>query len=397
MSNTQTKNVPELRFPGFEDEWEEKKLGEFCEFNNGINAKKEQYGMGRKFINVLDILNNNFITYENIIGKVSVPENVEKNNKVEFGDIVFLRSSETREDVGLCNVYLDKNYALYGGFIIRGKKVSDYNPIFLKEALNIPKKRYEIGSAAGGSTRFNVSQDILRKINVKFPPIKEQQKIGDLFSKLDRQIELEEQKLELLKQQKKGYMQKIFSQELRFKDENGNDYPEWENKIIKDIFIFENNRRKPITSSLREKGLYPYYGATGIIDYVKDYLFNNEERLLIGEDGAKWGQFETSSFIANGQYWVNNHAHVVKSNDHNLFFMNYYLNFKELRAFVTGNAPAKLTHANLCNINLKIPCLTEQDKVSALLKSIDNKMNNQMNRTELLKERKKGLLQKMFI
>ncbi|HDE0480780.1 TPA: restriction endonuclease subunit S, partial [Staphylococcus aureus] len=378
-------------------EWEEKKLGEFCEFNNGINAKKEQYGMGRKFINVLDILNNNFITYENIIGKVSVPENVEKNNKVEFGDLVFLRSSETREDVGLCNVYLDKNYALYGGFIIRGKKVSDYNPIFLKEALNIPKKRYEIGSAAGGSTRFNVSQDILRKINVKFPPIKEQQKIGDLFSKLDRQIELEEQKLELLKQQKKGYMQKIFSQELRFKDENGNDYPEWENKIIKDIFIFENNRRKPITSSLREKGLYPYYGATGIIDYVKDYLFNNEERLLIGEDGAKWGQFETSSFIANGQYWVNNHAHVVKSNDHNLFFMNYYLNFKELRAFVTGNAPAKLTHANLCNINLKIPCLTEQDKVSALLKSIDNKMNNQMNRTELLKERKKGLLQKMFI
>ncbi|MBU9768515.1 restriction endonuclease subunit S [Staphylococcus aureus] len=397
MSNTQTKNVPELRFPGFEDEWEEKKLGEFCEFNNGINAKKEQYGMGRKFINVLDILNNNFITYENIIGKVSVPENVEKNNKVEFGDLVFLRSSETREDVGLCNVYLDKNYALYGGFIIRGKKVSDYNPIFLKEALNIPKKRYEIGSAADGSTRFNVSQDILRKINVKFPPIKEQQKIGDLFSKLDRQIELEEQKLELLKQQKKGYMQKIFSQELRFKDENGNDYPEWENKIIKDIFIFENNRRKPITSSLREKGLYPYYGATGIIDYVKDYLFNNEERLLIGEDGAKWGQFETSSFIANGQYWVNNHAHVVKSNDHNLFFMNYYLNFKELRAFVTGNAPAKLTHANLCNINLKIPCLTEQDKVSALLKSIDNKMNNQMNRTELLKERKKGLLQKMFI
>ncbi|WP_078153367.1 restriction endonuclease subunit S, partial [Staphylococcus aureus] len=230
-----------------------------------------------------------------------------------------------------------------------------------------------------------------------YPSLEEQQKIGKFFSKLDRQIELEEQKLELLQQQKKGYMQKIFTQELRFKDENGEEYPEWENKFIKDIFIFENNRRKPITSSLREKGLYPYYGATGIIDYVKDYLFNNEERLLIGEDGAKWGQFETSSFIANGQYWVNNHAHVVKSNDHNLFFMNYYLNFKELRAFVTGNAPAKLTHANLCNINLKIPCLTEQDKVSALLKSIDNKMNNQMNRIELLKERKKGLLQKMFI
>ncbi|WP_422124945.1 restriction endonuclease subunit S [Staphylococcus equorum] len=166
---------------------------------------------------------------------------------------------------------------------------------------------------------------------------------------------------------------------------------------MKDIFIFENNRRKPITSSLREKGLYPYYGATGIIDYVKDYLFNNEERLLIGEDGAKWGQFEKSSFIANGQYWVNNHAHVVKSNNHNLYFMNYYLNFKELRTFVTGNAPAKLTHANLCNINLEIPCLNEQGKISALLKSIDKKMNNQINKIVLLKRRKQGLLQKMFV
>ncbi|PUZ30700.1 restriction endonuclease subunit S, partial [Staphylococcus cohnii] len=169
-------------------------------------------------------------------------------------------------------------------------------------------------------------------------------------------------------EQKKGYMQKLFSQELRFKDQDGNHYPKWEKKFIKDIFIFENNRRKPITSSLREKGLYPYYGATGIIDYVKDYLFNNEERLLIGEDGAKWGKFEKSSFIANGQYWVNNHAHVVKSNNHNLYFMNYYLNFKELRTFVTGNAPAKLTHENLCNINLEIPCLNEQGKISALLK-----------------------------
>ena len=243
----------------------------------------------------------------------------------------------------------------------------------------------------------SISYKEFSTFSINYPSILEQQKIGDFFSKLDRQIELEEQKLAKLEEQKKGYMQKLFSQELRFKDQDGNDYPKWEKKFIKDIFIFENNRRKPITSSLREKGLYPYYGATGIIDYVKDYLFNNEERLLIGEDGAKWGQFENSSFIANGQYWVNNHAHVVKSNNHNLYFMNYYLNFKELRTFVTGNAPAKLTHANLCNISLEIPCLNEQGKISALLKSIDKKINNQINKIVLLKRRKQGLLQKMFV
>ena len=126
---------------------------------------------------------------------------------------------------------------------------------------------------------------------------------------------------------------------------------------------------------MREKGNYPYYGAIGIIDYVKDYLFDNEERLLIGEDGAKWGQFETSSFFANGKYWVNNHAHVVKSNNHNLYFMNY-LNFKELRTFVTGNAPAKLTHANL-SISIEMPIRNEQDKISYLLKDIENRINNQ--------------------
>ncbi|KAB2171614.1 restriction endonuclease subunit S, partial [Staphylococcus epidermidis] len=81
----------------------------------------------------------------------------------------------------------------------------------------------------------SLSKQTINKINRFVPSNKEQQKIGEFFIKLDRQIELEEQKLELLQQQKKGYMQKIFSQELRFKDENGNDYPNWEEKKIEDI------------------------------------------------------------------------------------------------------------------------------------------------------------------
>ncbi|HDH1986511.1 TPA: restriction endonuclease subunit S [Staphylococcus aureus] len=368
MSNTQKKNVPELRFLGFEGEWEEKQLGDIIKVNSGKDYKHLDkgdipvYGTGGYMTSVSEPLSEIDAVGIGRKGTINKPYLLEA--PFWTVDTLFYCTPKKETDIlFILSLFRKINWKVYD------------------ESTGVP----------------SLSKQTINKINRFVPTNKEQQKIGKFFSKLDRQIELEEQKLELLQQQKKGYMQKIFTQELRFKDENGEEYPEWENKFIKDIFIFENNRRKPITSSLREKGLYPYYGATGIIDYVKDYLFNNEERLLIGEDGAKWGQFETSSFIANGQYWVNNHAHVVKSNDHNLFFMNYYLNFKELRAFVTGNAPAKLTHANLCNINLKIPCLTEQDKVSALLKSIDNKMNNQMNRIELLKERKKGLLQKMFI
>ncbi|MES3696525.1 hypothetical protein ABFP08_15445 [Mammaliicoccus sciuri] len=88
MTN-EVKNVPELRFSDFSDEWEEKKLEDLLKFNNGVNASKEQYGTGIKFINVLDILNTNFITYDKIIGRVNVSKAVENRNKVEYGDILF--------------------------------------------------------------------------------------------------------------------------------------------------------------------------------------------------------------------------------------------------------------------------------------------------------------------
>ncbi|MCH4791068.1 restriction endonuclease subunit S [Staphylococcus aureus] len=418
MSNTQKKNLPELRFPGFEGEWEEKKLGEF---NNGINAKKEQYGMGRKFINVLDILNNNFITYESIIGKVSVPENVEKNNKVEFGDLVFLRSSETREDVGLCNVYLDKNYALYGGFIIRGKKVSDYNPIFLKEALNIPKKRYEIGSAAGGSTRFNVSQDILRKINVKFPSIKEQQKIGDLFSKLDRQIELEEQKLELLKQQKKGYMQKIFSQELRFKDENGNDYPDWENvmlqKVLKDKT--EGIKRGPFGGALKkdifvESGYAVYEQRNAIYDisnfryYIDENKYNEMLSFSVQPNDIIMscsGTIGRLSLIPqNFTKGIINQALIRFRTNHKIrseFFLIFMRSNQMQRKILEANPGSAITNLvpvkELKLIPFPLPVKFEQDKISQFILIINRRIEQSEKKIESLKNRKQGFLQKLFI
>ena len=112
------KLIPQVRFPEFSGEWEEKKLGEILEFKNGVNASKEQYGKGIKFINVLDILNNDFITYNNIIGKVDIDKNMLEKYAVTYGDILFQRSSETREEVGIANVYLDKeNRATFGGFV----------------------------------------------------------------------------------------------------------------------------------------------------------------------------------------------------------------------------------------------------------------------------------------
>ncbi|MDU0430370.1 restriction endonuclease subunit S [Staphylococcus chromogenes] len=395
MTKTPQHNVPELRFPEFEGEWEEKKLGDIASFSKGKSLSKKDISEN----GVACILYGELYTkYNAFIDEIYSKTSVDKSTLVQGKEnqILIPSSGETSEDIATASCLVSNKVVYIGGDIniITPKKDKGR---FISLSLNSVNKN-EIAKFAQGKSVVHLYNDHLKKTKIKIPNnLNEQEKIGTFFSKLDRQIELEEEKLELLEQQKKGYMQKIFSQQLRFKDENGNEYPAWNKTLIKDIFIFENNRRKPITSSLREKGNYPYYGATGIIDYVKDYLFDNEERLLIGEDGAKWGQFETSSFIANGKYWVNNHAHVVKSNDHNLYFMNYYLNFKELRTFVTGNAPAKLTHANLCSMSIEMPIRNEQDKISHILKGIENRINKQNIKIQLLQQRKQGLLQKMFV
>ena len=227
---------PELRFKEFSGDWEEKKLNSLMQFKNGINASKEAYGKGKKFINVLDILSESPIVYENIKGSVEVSNDIFNKNTVTYGDIVFQRSSETREEVGTANVYIDKeNTATFGGFVIRGKKINEYDPIFMNKLLKTSSARNEITSKSGGSTRYNLSQSTLNEIILRFPSLPEQEKIASFLSSVDDKIEKLEGKKKKLRGYKKGIMQKIFSQEIRFKDENGQNFSDWEEKKFEDF------------------------------------------------------------------------------------------------------------------------------------------------------------------
>ena len=205
--------VPNLRFPGFEGEWEEKSLGDLMEFKNGINASKEQYGAGVKFINVLDILNNDYITYEKIVGKVDVDIDMLNKYPVKYGDILFQRSSETREEVGTANVYLDKEHiATFGGFVIRGRKISEYDPIFLNKLLKTDAARDNITSKSGGSTRYNVGQDILASVTLKFPSLFEQKKIADFLTLIDNRIQTQNKIIKRLETLIKAICQNTINQ-----------------------------------------------------------------------------------------------------------------------------------------------------------------------------------------
>lgn len=146
----------------------------------------------------------------------------------------------------------------------------------------------------------------------------------------------------------------------------------WEYKRLGDICEILDSLRKPVTKSDRVKGIYPYYGASGIQDYVDDYIFDGDY-LLVGEDGAKWGSNEKSAFTISGKTWVNNHAHVLdfKNSIVSHRLVEYYICNLDLNTIVTGAVVPKLTQKNLVSISIPVPPMAVQEQIVAELDKIN--------------------------
>lgn len=169
----------------------------------------------------------------------------------------------------------------------------------------------------------------------------------------------------------------------------------WPSSTLEDISDNLDNKRVPVSKLKRNKGNIPYYGATGIVDYVEDYIFD-EELLLIGEDGADWSPGASTAYIINGKSWVNNHAHVLRITKANPNFVMNYLNYADLRQHTTGTTRGKLNKASLMNIKIPTPTLKIQNKVADILSSLDEliqKTDQVIQKSELLK---KGLIGGLF-
>ena len=203
---------PEIRFAGFTDPWEQRKLGELLLFQNGFNGSSESFGSGTPLISVMDVLDDEFITHETVRGKARL--NCEEASRycVEYGDVLFQRSSENQEDAGTSNVYLDQHVSsAFGGFVIRGKKVGEYNPIFIKYLLGSSFIREQITHRAQGAQHINVSQDTLADVALLMPSMREQEAVGLVFLHLDNLITLHQRKLELLRNTKKSLLDRMFA------------------------------------------------------------------------------------------------------------------------------------------------------------------------------------------
>ena len=209
-SGHQTPNVPALRFPEFTEEWKEHYLAEYLDFKNGLNPSANQFGRGIKFISVMDILNNNYITYDCIRASVEITLEEQVAFVVEKGDMLFQRSSETLEDVGRANVYMDDRPAVFGGFVIRGKKKAEYNPMFFRYLLASPSARKKVIPMGAGAQHFNIGQDGLSKVRLHFPVPQEQHKIAALFRLIDERITIQNRIIEDLKKLKSALVETLF-------------------------------------------------------------------------------------------------------------------------------------------------------------------------------------------
>ena len=236
-------------------------------------------------------------------------------------------------------------------------------------------------------------------IDISIPSKEEQTKIASFLSTVDEKISQLTQKHELLSQYKQGMMQKLFSQQIRFKADDGSDFGEWEEKTLGEVVNFSNGKRIPLSEGDRQQrqGEYRYYGASGVIDYIDEYIFDGQY-ILIGEDGANiLTRSSPLAFVVEGQFWVNNHAHIFQSKHGNNVFLATYLESLNYEKFNSGTAQPKLNMDNLKKVPVINPCIEEQTKIANFLSSIDQKIEVVTQQIEHAKQWKKGLLQQMFV
>ncbi|QRP95260.1 restriction endonuclease subunit S [Staphylococcus condimenti] len=386
------KNVPEWRFAGFVDEWEKKLLNEIANVQMGQSPNSKNYTDDSQ--EMILVQGNADLKNGKVFPRIFTKEITKLAN---IGDILL----SVRAPVG--EIGISQMPVCIGRGVC-----SITSNLFIYYFLDYFNNENKWKKFSQGSTFESISGNEVRSLIIYLPSKTEQQKIGDFFSKLDRQIELEEQKLAKLEEQKKGYMQQIFSQQLRFKDENGNEYPEWEEKKLGDILergnkdkVNEIGKYRRLTISLHGKGLYEVKQERKTKD-TRPFYQRFEGELIIGKQNFFNGSIaivtkEFNGFICSNaimSYKISNHMN-------RKYLLEYLLQNDFLRKneyLADGTGQKELSEKKFEELEIKLPnSINEQQKIGVFLERLDNLIEKQSNKLELLKQRKKSFLQKMFV
>lgn len=388
--------TPKLRFKEFDEEWVSKKIIDLADYVDyrGKTPKKVESGV---LLVTAKNIKQGYLDYSTSQEFIELSEfdEVMRRGKVELNDVLITTEAPLGNvaSVDRVDIALAQRVIKYRG------KVNLLDNLFLKQKFLSESFQEILLSKATGGTVKGIKGSILHQIPLEVPSKSEQIKISSFLSAVDEKISLLTRKHELLIQYKHGIMQKLFSQQIRFKADDGSEFGEWEETTLSKIVNFHNGKRVPLSETERQnrQGPYRYYGASGVIDYIDDYLFDGQY-ILIGEDGANiLTRSSTLAFVVQGQFWVNNHAHIFESKSGNNFFLAAYLESLNYEKFNSGTAQPKLNLENLKKVPVINPCLEEQTKIANFLSAIDQKIEVVVKQIEQAKQWKKGLLQQMFV
>ena len=401
-----SKKSPQLRFEGFTDDWEQCKLGDVGNTFTGLTGKtKEDFGHGSaKFVTYVNVFKNPIATLD----QLDAIEIDEKQNQVQKGDIFFTTSSETPEEVGMSSVWTHDTENVYlNSFTFGYRPRVSFDLNYMASMLRSPSIRKKITFLAQGISRYNISKTKMLEIEIPTPTLSEQEKIGSFFKQLDNTIALHQRKLDLLKEQKKGFLQKMFPKngakvpELRF----AGFADDWEERKLGDVFSERSERSS-------EGELISVTINSGVVKASeldrKDNSSNdksNYKKVEVGDIAYNsmrmWqGASGYSSYdgILSPAYTVI----IPKEGTDSKFFAYDFKRHDMIQTFKRNSQGLtsdtwNLKFPTLKSVKVMVPCMEEQTKISNFFERLDTTITLHQRKLDLLKEQKKGFLQKMFV
>lgn len=401
------KLIPELRFPEFKEEWKQDRLGKIGSFSKGKNISKKDIEEKGKYPCIR--YGELYTHYKEHAKKIISRTNLEKNKLVfsKINDVIIPSSGETAIDISTA-VYIDQdNIALGGDLNIMRSPLHGY---FLALYLS-NKKKYDIARLAQGISVIHLYPEHLKSLKINYPTLPEQQKISSFLSLIDRKIELLNKKKELLEIYKKGVMQKIFNRDIRFKDINGNNYPEWEEKRLGEIL-------QEYVERTRDENQFPILSSTKDGLFLQEEYFNKE---IASENNIGYKILRKNQLVFSPQnLWLGNinfnekYEAGIVSPSYKIFnvdgtkiyplFLKYIIKLPRMiyEYMTSSEQGASIVRRNLNmdlfkQIKIKVPCKKEQKEIYEYLEKITSLTVLTKDNLKQISLFKKGLLQKMFI
>ncbi|MFJ6934058.1 MAG: restriction endonuclease subunit S [Lactobacillus gallinarum] len=386
MNRREVKRAPVLRFKGFTNDWEQRKLIEILKSSvtDGPHETPQILKKGVPFISVEAIVNNK-IDFNRKRGYISFSYNAQCNKKYrpQKKDVLLVKSGSTVGKVAV----VETNTIFNIWSPLAALRVTNSNdPYFLYYLLQTNTLQRQIINKSKGGTQPNLSMRILEQFKIFLPQnYLNQQKIEQLLRTLDKCISLQQRKLESFQFTYHEIIRRLFLKKAK-----------WQQTKLSDLVTILDKNRKPVKKEDRLFGDTPYYGANGIQDYISGFTHKGEF-ILIAEDGAN-SLTEYPIYFVKGQIWVNNHAHVLKVNkDVSPLFLALALKQINYSKYTVGSSRNKLNLKDLENIAIFIPDNNEQQKIGQFYSNYLNYLRINKKRIQYMKQFKQFLLQNMFI